>query len=243
MTASIFSGILTAEPLHMVTVEIPPVGYIENGQTVGAFYDISDELGKRIGMEYTRKIKPYSRVIHELKNGTSDLSFIVLNTSLDGYVVHLAPIIKTQVIVLRGSADTLNTLSDLNGKRIGILRKGTYIKNVFDGSKITTFSVKNYQQGIKLLKAGRLDALAGLDIGIYFAIKQLNYKKNDFSTPFIIRTLPVTMQITKKMATPELINKLNVSVTSMQKDGTIARILKKYVGDYYTYLIPSTDNN
>ncbi|MGF1740262.1 hypothetical protein L4C34_04100 [Vibrio profundum] len=83
--------------------------------------------------------------------------------------------------------------------------------------------------------------MAGVDFGIYYEMKRMNLSKGDFSLPFTLRSSPVTLQVSRKTIDAQTIERLRVSLKSMQQDGTLRTVVQRYFGDYYRYLIADSD--
>ncbi len=172
-------GTLYAEEIIVPTDDYPPWKIIENGQVKGGI-DILLIPALLDGLDLTPGYSPgpWKRCLLMMEQGSGDLiSGITLNSQRQEYLTYLRPPYKTKskktLYVRRGTSTSFQTLSDLEQKRIGILRGGKYFPSFDQNPAIFKTQVDSDLQGLMMLKAGRLDGfLITKENGNYLLHKQ-----------------------------------------------------------------------
>lgn len=224
-----FSPVTIGETLRIVTMALAPAGYKENGKAKGVAYEIANEIAKKTNMPYTNTLKPYGRAVHELKSGKADLSIMLYNTSLDGKAIPLAPVFLMSTIAIGKKGINLKGLSELSAKKVGVIRSSNFLDSELV-KDMNLVSIKDYKQAVKMLNAGRIHAFIGVDLGVYFHIKNLGLERKDFGQPYIVNSQKNLLYVSAKFTDQETINNLKKATEQMAADGTIDSIVEKYLG-------------
>ncbi|MBC7712624.1 MAG: transporter substrate-binding domain-containing protein [Rhizobacter sp.] len=123
---------LIACVLIIDTIDIFPFGYIGvDGQTTGMVYEFGNIIAKKEGFTSKNQLRPYPRTILDLKNGTADFVIRYPNSELIQNAIPVATIIGFHSIVVGKAGTKFNSITDLNGKTIGIIRGGVFSDKVF----------------------------------------------------------------------------------------------------------------
>ena len=94
-------AVMAAEvDLRIATIGLAPAGFKENGELKGFTYEIANQMAERANLTYSNVIKPYSRVLLELKNGKSDMSIVFLNEGLIGKATPELPVLNINIIII-----------------------------------------------------------------------------------------------------------------------------------------------
>lgn len=228
-----FSLIVHSEekPLRIATVALAPAGYKENGVSKGLFYDIANQIALRAGFSYVNTIKPYGRVVNDLKSGKSDASIFGYNPNLAGKAKTVAPIVSLKIILLANLGGAITEAEDLKGKTVGFIRGSKFMSKHILGSAKELVPVTDFKQGLKMLKANRFDALVGSDIGLYSSMKLLGTKRAEFSQPYIITSAQTYLYLSNHFADEKEIQRLVTAAKELQSLGKIDEILVKYLGN------------
>ncbi len=146
----------------------PPFIYLENGQVTGGIvWAIGNELGKTMGVKIEYRLLPTKRV--EL--GLLDGGVHVACMSNPQWFEHDAkrfewssPLFVTtdNFIVIKGKQDSISKWQDLDGKRLGVYVNYVYHQQIMDRFKARRslpVTVRGLETGLKMLEAGRIDAL------------------------------------------------------------------------------------
>ena len=220
-----------AENIKIITIELAPAGYKDKGESKGMAYDIANEIAKRAGFNYSNKLKPFPRVVSELISHKADMSILLKNSSVANSVVLVTPVFDTNTIVIGQKGLDINSLDDLKGKKVAIIRSGTFHKQLEEHSGMSFYPVVDYKTGVKMLKAGRVDALTGVDNALYFTMKTQGLSRSEFGKPYTYNTQQAYLQLSNKKASDEMVTKLTGIVDGLREDKTIENIVAKYTAD------------
>ena len=196
---------------------------------------MANQIAENANLKYINTIKPYARVLLELENGTTDFSILYGNKRLEGKVVELAPLYTDSNVIIAKRDKPIQSLSDLHGKKVATVRNANY-SNVFDANtSITKVGVKNYNQGIRMLLHGRVDAFIGAAGSISFEFKASGNTWSEVSKPYVLNTKVVWLQMSKKSYNQDVADKLLASIDQLKLQGVFKAILTNFLGDHGPY--------
>ncbi|MGF1742144.1 transporter substrate-binding domain-containing protein [Vibrio profundum] len=218
------------ERVNIVLIDIAPSAYKENGKSLGSTYDITKHIAQRAGFDYEIKIKPFPRVVLELGSGAADMSILLENSALQGKVTIVTPIYPIQSIILTNTDFPVRSPSDLDGKRVGVIRNASFHKKLPNYQTLKLYQVANYRQGIKMLRANRIDALVSVDMAIYFSLNKMSISRSEFSIPYVFDKKDILLQVSDRIATPEQLKKMRTIVAEMKANGSMEEIISRYLG-------------
>ncbi|MDC2844504.1 amino acid ABC transporter substrate-binding protein [Limosilactobacillus mucosae] len=223
----------------------------KNGQLVGYDVDLSRAVCKVLGIKADFQSIDWSMKETELKNGTIDVIW-------NGYTATPARrkrIAFSRVYELSGQSlvvkkdSGINKLSDMQGKVLGVQQSSTAQTDLNKYPKV----LKNYIQDQKPilyqdnesafldLQAGRIQGvLAGTEYAGYYAthIAHSNNYKLITTSQFPQDRVAVGMRKGDVM----LRKKINYALGVLQKNGTLRRINKKWLGIDSNYLGPVSES-
>ncbi|MGF1742741.1 transporter substrate-binding domain-containing protein [Vibrio profundum] len=228
--------ITQAKTLKISTVELVPVGFKnEHNQPSGLLYDIANAIADNAQLPYVNTLKPYPRILLELESGTADISMLYPNKRLKGKVVNIAKIFTDSNVIVARPEFTIRSLTDLHGKKVATIRNAHYSSEFDSDVNITKVSVNNYNQGIRLLLHGRVDAIIGALGSISYELKTMDTKWDAFGQPYVLNTKTVWMQMSSKNYDRKLVDKLISSINTLKQQGVLKEIIVKYTGETLIY--------
>ncbi|MFA9218417.1 MAG: substrate-binding periplasmic protein, partial [Sphingomonadaceae bacterium] len=179
-------------PLRLTLVNMMPWGgYDARGRAIGALIELTTQLSLQSGVPIAPMLVPYGRAPLMLRSGASDLTFAV-DSSMDGPPP--LDFLCTVDIVIAGRDDfRFQRLSDLYGKVVGVLRHTAYSADLHAEPRIAKHPFDSYEQGLRMLRAGRLDAVMGVGDTIEFAIRQWPATMAGFSTRHVLTQAKVAL--------------------------------------------------
>ncbi len=149
----------------LVPVDDYPPWKIVAGKSVIGGIDIAltDHLLGKIGAKPVFKLFPWKRCLSMMQNGTGDfISGVIHKKERETYLYYLQPPYKTKSIkaffVLKGSGGNYRELRDFESKTVGVIRGAEYFDAFQDNTHIKKYEVSHEMQGLRMVRAGRLDA-------------------------------------------------------------------------------------
>jgi len=214
--------------LTLTTEDAPPFNYTnDDGKTIlGSATEAIHELFKRAKIDYTLTLYPWVRAIEMARTGKDTCVYSTTRTEeREKNFLWVGPVAPNDWMFFAkaDSSITLSSVEDARKFKIGGYR-GDAVTLFLERQKFTIDEAANDEQNAKKLEAGRIELWAtGSQAGPFVANKMkvkikpvLNIKKTEL---YLACNLSVA---------PETIAKLNATLQAMAKDGTTAKINKKY---------------
>jgi len=220
-----------AEKLDIVTIDLAPFGYNETFDKVprGIFFDFANQVVQEVGVEYDNIVKPYARVVHELKVGMADMTIMFPSDQVRKIAHLVEPILMLENIVVGLPSSRYDRYEDLFGKTLGSIREAVYDQRVSDAKDINLYYTNNYKQSINMLLAKRFEGIIGVKRSIDFELSRLGYSSDILGSPLNINKKQAWLLISNKAnLSNEIVERIRISAVRLKKEHRIEQILKKY---------------
>jgi polar amino acid transport system substrate-binding protein len=216
-----------------------PWKWQENGHYVGPFLDLMDEIARRSGITLTLEPLPWKRVLVEMKAGAIDGFMGGYKTpDRESFADFLEMPITWSMIsifVLKGNEFPFNSIEDLYGKTIGIIR-GYTTSSEFDTAwklgRIKVYEVGNYVNLVKMLDSERLETIAGATSTLKAHFIDMKMQKRFVALPHPVDgPKPVYICLSKAARIPDrenLIARMNQAVKDIESEHVFEKIAAKY---------------
>ncbi|MBK6638710.1 MAG: ABC transporter substrate-binding protein [Rhodocyclaceae bacterium] len=233
MKRLLFIGLLAsqwayANPMILTTEDAPPTNFTTDGgkTIIGSATEQIHELFKRAEIPYTIKMYPWQRAIDMAEQEKNTCVYSTTRTEdREKKFLWVGPVAPNDWVLfaLADSKIELKTLDDARKYKVGGYR-GDAVAEYLEAQKFKLDNATNDEQSLKKLMAGGIDIWAtGILAGPWTAKKQnakikllLNFKKTE-------------LYLACNLGVPQAtIDKLNATLAGMAKDGTTAKINKKY---------------
>lgn len=215
--------------------EFPPFEYVKANGVIGEFdgvdMAIAKEIGERLGMEVEISNMDFNALIPALDSDRIDCA--LAGMTITGERLREADFsdpyyTAIQAIVVPASDETTQKVEDLAGKKVGVVTGYTGALTMKDAKFDVT--LEHYTKGVDGaadLRNGRIDALIidkpvaetflGDDNDLKIITDQKYFEDEKFG-------------IAVKKGETEVVKQLNEVLKAMTEDGTIDKIILKYVG-------------
>jgi polar amino acid transport system substrate-binding protein len=214
----------------------PPMGFRQaDGKLVGFDIDAAEEVGKRLGIKITWQPTAWDGVIHSLNSKKFDCIWngMTITEERAKEVAFTKPyIMDGQIAVLNFRDKRFKTLKDLKKVKVGA-QKGSSALNSVKKLPAAPAELKEYEDNPKALldlEAGRLDVVVMDNVtGRDFIAK----RPGKFRVlPGFISKEPFGVAFRKDDA--ELRGQVQKTLDKMVKDGTLAKISRKWFAEDLT---------
>lgn len=188
--------------LQVRTISVSPYGIEGADGGRGIYYDLAEALTSKLHaqhvMNVNHQIYPYARIIHELKNGQTDLTIMFKYQELEDFVTYIAPLPTLNNVVIGLNKTHFKSIRELEGKTLAYLRGAKFSDAIDNNHKIIKITTKDFQQGIDLLAAKRVDAIIGPLTPIISAAQELEEEDDFFGEPLIVSNRTPWLQISNQ---------------------------------------------
>lgn len=215
-------------PLKLVTMDLAPYGWIdEYGKPHGIVYELTEEIGKRSGLAYTHKIRPFSRMLLELKTGSVDLLSSQAHQKALNSGDKLAIQFYINVIAGTKKESNIKTLKDFKDKNL-IYHNGSSYKELEGLPKNITYA-RGYKQSLMMLnKRQKFHGAIFSEPAYYYWMKDMGLSPSDFGPVVMIKENIEQWLFVRKNLSPEVRKILKKVVEEIQNEGFYESLLKKY---------------
>lgn len=222
---------LTAEELTILTENLPPLNYLENGKLVGSSVEIILEIQKRIGSQEPIQVYPWARAYQMILEEKNVVLFGMTYTEdrqdLFKWVGPLAT--KRDILLARkDSSFSISSLEDAKKVgRIGTLRddvRGKFLeKQGFSNLEPVSDEQKNAQK----LAMGRIDLWAYKKPGFRTVCQLAGVDPNEFEEVAHLKKSELKIAFSKETS-DHIVVQWQDAFDSMREDGTLDKIKHKY---------------
>ena len=218
------------ECMSMHVVLNTAAGYIDKtGKIAGYHYDFLTALEKTSGICMDKHLLPHSRAKRNIQIGTYDGGILARSNDLDPYVEYITKILTSKMVIIPKKGVVLNSVQDLSNIRIAKIRSVDVSHVLSAETNISFVDVAGYEQGLKMLKRGRVDAILGNDLGIGIIIKKFNMLQElNLSEKLIIKEREVWFVLSKESKHINKVNQLREAAQTLIDKGILSNILNEY---------------
>jgi len=219
--------------LSMYTMEQVPYGFVEqSGKTSGVLFEILEQIivesCLEIKSELRNKLVPAKRLVLELTSKDNACSLLANDSNTRKQFDLVEPIgYEFQAGVLPKAGLILVNYESLKDKVLAVPLGIDSYERFDTDNELLKMTPPTYLHGVRMLKAGRVDAVVGPISNIMYLAKVEGMSQRDFGTPLVFRTSHVYL-VCSKGIDKEIRNKLKQAVINLKLSGSIQMTLKKY---------------
>ena len=233
ISSILLSGIVRAEPVRLVSPFLGDQLHLSDGS--GLYGDILSRTYLEAGISPNVKILPFKRTVETFFDEKADCiwpidKFILnkLGYKTDNLIESETMFHTSQHVFVAAGQPAISSLSQLNGKRVGILNGSSVEKRLTEVSA-EIISVPDQKSKIQMFLNNRLDAFIGWYPDIYVILKQLDQKPDILpSDLLIIKSSAVNIVCRNSSNTTAYLNILNPVIQRLKNSGIYNQILWEY---------------
>lgn len=227
-----------AAPLKVVSLQLPPMHYEEEGIIKGIAVDIVNEVFARMEQPITLRLYPFARSLNMIEDADADAIFAIVKTpEREQFLNYPDEVLINQTAILFARKDAQihfdGDLRTLSGYRFGILRAATYGKQWEEATSTGIISkidkVNSYPQNILKLASNRVDIVIGPRLSMLYAMKKLGYQNVAQELSPHIEVVPTYLAFSKTRVAPETIKLFERTLKALKEDGTYEKIVNSYI--------------
>lgn len=226
--------------LRMAPEQWPPYIYRSGGHLTGIDYELISAIMRQAGctLKEEEEVPPARRQLM-FQQGRIDLLLAAFDTPERRSFARFSLPYRNETIGLFALSHkqpryrhitSFNALADL-GSSVLTPRVGFYgtdyeraLPKLDAHGQRSTFS--NFEQGIKMLKAGRADLIMGDVLALRHAARNLDVQIE--ALPFVPYHAPVHMMLNTASTTVEQLARINQAITQLEQNGTLRAIRARY---------------
>lgn len=217
-----------AQALRIETIRSAPFGLVGPGGAGGLMYEVGNLIAERAGLHAVNQVVPYARTVVSLREGSADMVIRFSNDELAEVAVQVARVMPMPTVVLSVAGSRVERLQDLAGATVAVARSAPLDPRLEAVPGIRFERVQNNEMLVRMVLAGRVAAAFGSRLGLLGAVHQLQLPADRFAPPLLVGSQDFWLHVSRKTATPALLDALRRGLESAQRDGSIERIRRRY---------------
>lgn len=227
-----------AAPLQVVTLQMPPIEYEEQGVIKGIAVEIVNEVFTRMQQPITLKVYPFARALNMIKKGEADAIFAVVKTlERERFLNYPGEVLieenATLFVRKNESIQYDGDFRALSDYTFGTIRAATYgakwEKAVNTGIISKIEEVTEYRQNVLKLVNNRIDIMIGPRLSTLYIIKQLGQQNAVKELAPAIEIVPTYLAFSSTRVAPGIKAQFERILKEMKKDGTYDKIIQRYI--------------
>ena len=219
------------EELTILTENLPPLNYLDNGVLVGPSVEIVQQIQKRVGSEEPIQVYPWARAYKMALEDKNVILFGMTYTKVrEDKFKWVGPLAKKRDILVakKGSGIIIVSLEDAKKvKRIGTLRDDTRGRLLERHGFTNLEPVSDEQLNAKKLALGRIDLWAYKIPGLRTVCDLAGVDYTEFEEVYHLREIDLMIAFSKKTS-DAIVQRWRDAFNEMSEDGTILQIRKKW---------------
>lgn len=225
------AGSAEARVFKLVTIEGSPFGFMDaEGKPDGINVEVGNLIFEEAGLSYENTIVPFVRAIAMIESGEADFMIAFPNARLEAAATPVAIVARLENIVIGRTGTAFHTLKDLHGKTVASVRGAEYDSAFSADESIIKHRVNNYEHGLSMLLAARLDAIVGMKIGLYYQLDAMGGSRRQLGEPLALNKKSAWLFFARRSHDRKIATKLTNAVAVLNARDAIERIQVRYFG-------------
>jgi len=180
-----------SEPIRVSLFDIPPYAQAdEGGNLSGTFVAFFRQVQKDVAIRI--ETLPAARLHRDMKAGMTDCTIYIRTAATDKIakpIMYLGLDFHTAVF---STADAnVQSYDDLKTIVLGVGRGTIFGHKIDDDPDLNKFVASDYYHAARLMKAGRIDAIVGVEWSVLHNLRKIGFDLSTLPPPLILATNPL----------------------------------------------------
>lgn len=227
----------TTAPL-IVSEQIVPYNYLENGKPAGISTEILQQVLKKLGIKWQTEFLPWSMAYNMAVNQPNILLYSMLKTEDREALFHwVGPLFTDHMSVYkkkdRGDIHA-KSVEDLKKYTVGAIRENydsQYLLKKGFIEKKNMVLVDSQEENIGNLGNGKVDAISLTASQFHTQVKSLGFKETDFTSMFDLKDISNDIYMVFSLQTPkELVRQFQAALDEFKSSSWYNAFIEKRLG-------------
>ncbi|WP_167730553.1 transporter substrate-binding domain-containing protein [Terasakiella sp. SH-1] len=152
-------------------------------QWSGPLIDVLKSVEQQAGVHFQLRFVPFKRAVVMTKEGESDFGVFMESPKRNKMAMPIVKLGDAIFVVVSLKDKPITNLTELDGKVLGRIRGGTDVKSLTAVPNLKYHYFNNHEDGVRLLKVGRIDALLTADFRVLDAIEKFGLSYDEIARP------------------------------------------------------------
>jgi len=221
---TLVSGVCFAQDCKIGTFPIP---LMVESKDKGVFIDLTKELAKRAGVSVEIVVAPPPRTIQNFQEDVVDCIFPGLDVTMPKAYSRSSSVYIKRDFAFYKKGNALTSLSELEGKTVGITRGYPYVMELTENKKIKLDFANDDVSNMKKLAMGRIDAFVVEEKSGLKALQDSGVSGIDYNKDKALSEQEVFFAFQKTADGASLAAKFSKAIDEIKEDGTMGKIFSK----------------
>ena len=225
LAALLTTATVRAEPKLAATIERSPYGYVENGRPAGLLFELGEAIFREAGFEPVNVLMPMETAVKTMTTGDVHMLLSNQSSELDTVGLDLGEVVSLEFSALVRAGSGVSSLRTLRTRRVALVRDSLFDDAIRGLPRMATVPVNEYDDAVRLLAAGEVDAAMGGLAGLTTAAKKL--PRRLFDPP-----LPLGFASIRLYGSPSFpadrATRLQQAIKTLRRQGALSDIVTKY---------------
>lgn len=237
---SLPSWVFAQQSLLVMTEDLPPFNYSENGEISGISTDIVRHIFKQTGLSMEQgdiQLYPWTRAYHKIQHSPGTALFSMARTEArEDLFSWVGPLLDVTIgiIAKKNSHIAIDSIADLENYRIGSVRDGApeqlLVQRGIPQENLERRALP--EQNIRKLQADRIDLFVFNVQTARYLMARIGINPDDYETVFVLKKLELYLALHHE-TDRRLVNRLQESLDEMKMPGaTGLALFDQIVGKY-----------
>jgi polar amino acid transport system substrate-binding protein len=208
--------------------QMPWAGRDTHGRATGVVVDMAQLLASASGLAIDTSALPYARAATMLAHGQMDLMLAFDTGALAGLPPPLATIGSEDIIIVGRRGSNYHALDDLCGRTVGHLRRATFFPAFANAACLLRYEVNSYEQGLRMLAVGRIDAMLGVRSTIDYAVAQARIDAGSLGTPLVLAQAGLALYAAPQLVAPAQLARLRDACAQLRRQQRLPELLARH---------------
>ncbi|WP_220720041.1 substrate-binding periplasmic protein [Agarivorans litoreus] len=213
-------------PAKFSTSMVKPWGF-KNAELheQGLLVQFTRALTAEARLSFSNEMRPYPRVIKEIKSGTADFAVMFASPKAEQIAVDLGKVVTVKVVAIANAGgQPIDSIDKLKGKRVGVIRGSAYGPDIDDNPDIERVSFNDTAQGIQMLLLERIDVMVATNYAINYALHELHIEPERITPIYHLATRYGHLYWSRSSVQKEQAKRLRQALVSLREGGVLDNI-------------------
>jgi polar amino acid transport system substrate-binding protein len=227
--------VASAAELLGFSEDLPPFAYLENGEHRGMANELIDRIAQRTGMSIKRQNMPWSRSVREAQAEQNSVLYVTVRTpEREPQYLWVGPIDACDIVLvkLRRRTELKFELQREGGQlQIGAGRGSPAVQVLRDAgvAEADIYQTPRSEISMRMLYAGRLDMLAGLQLPTAFQAQRNGLDPAELQAVHVLKPGYGCYFAFNPKVDPQLLAQFRKGFDDIQASGELQRLREVYL--------------
>ncbi len=175
------------EKKHSALIAVPHIAQLvqkqEDGKWGGPLIDVLNRLAAKSRLDFSVKVVPFKRAVVMTQDGVSDFGVFMESEKRDDIAIPVLQLGNAFYVIVSLADTPITRIDQLKGKTVGHIRGAVEVNTLSAVPDITYKLFNKHEDGVRMLKGKRIDALLTADFRVLEAIEQSHLQTHEIAKP------------------------------------------------------------